>query len=161
MAIVAPYQEISNEVCLICEHTFESKGYHKRSWTFGFCCELCVGKATRTACRQNRRLRKGMNQDANNSVRGKLSCTDWLICLYNNNFSCATCKTKTPSALTCDHIIPISEGGDNRFYNIQPLCRVCHDQKDNYQPRKSKSRMRLDNNNTSNNKKKGANKSSL
>lgn len=129
-----PFQNYQQELdgnnkCLICETTFATKGHYKRSWTFGFCCELCVNKASRTACRQNRRLRKSYG-DSTNQIRGRLSCVDWIVCLYAHNFRCAECGVKS-KRLTCDHIIPISQGGDNRFYNIQPLCRTCHDSKDN------------------------------
>jgi hypothetical protein len=124
---------ISNgESCLICETPFERRGYYRQSWTFGFCCELCVSKASRTANRQNRRLRK--RGDIHNS-RGKLSCVDWIACLLDNNFGCKCCNVKSRD-LTCDHIVPISHGGLNMFHNIQPLCRSCHNAKDNIRSRK-------------------------
>lgn len=31
-----------------------------------------------------------------------------------------------PTRLTLDHIVPLSEGGSNATWNIQPLCSLCH-----------------------------------
>ena len=132
-----PFITDNNEdFCLICENPFERRGYYRRSWTFGFCCELCVSKASRTANRQNRRLRKA--GDLFNNLRGKLSCVDWIACLMENIFRCKCCNVKTVD-LTCDHIVPISHGGLNMYHNIQPLCRHCHNAKDNLPSRKEES----------------------
>ncbi|MDJ1154491.1 HNH endonuclease [Macrococcus caseolyticus] len=42
---------------------------------------------------------------------------------------CAFCKGE--KKLTKDHIIPLSKGGTDYIYNIQPLCRNCNSQKHN------------------------------
>ena len=44
---------------------------------------------------------------------------------------CRVCGEKgmlTP-ATQVDHIVPLADGGDNAFENLQSLCATCHSQK--------------------------------
>lgn len=43
---------------------------------------------------------------------------------------CANCGTFIVGTFTCDHIIAIINGGENRERNLQPLCRICTRPKD-------------------------------
>jgi 5-methylcytosine-specific restriction endonuclease McrA len=43
---------------------------------------------------------------------------------------CSACKAKIDT-YQIDHIIPLSQGGDNRFENLQALCLPCHKSKTN------------------------------
>lgn len=52
---------------------------------------------------------------------------DWEKIKMDYNNRCAICKKKKP--LTKDHITPISRGGSNSIFNIQPLCRQCNSRK--------------------------------
>jgi len=45
--------------------------------------------------------------------------------IFNNK--CGYCREE--KKLTKDHIIPLSEGGTDYIYNIQPLCRNCNSKK--------------------------------
>ena len=59
--------------------------------------------------------------------------SEWKFKLYWYNNRCAYCGIKaseTPEGyLTRDHIIPISEGGDDNIDNIAPACRACSKEK--------------------------------
>jgi 5-methylcytosine-specific restriction endonuclease McrA len=49
---------------------------------------------------------------------------------FNN--TCLCCGRQEPDVkLEADHVIPLSIGGDNDIYNIQPLCRSCNAKKGN------------------------------
>lgn len=39
------------------------------------------------------------------------------------------CRRCGKAAEVVDHIRPLSQGGQNTFENLQPLCKSCHDRK--------------------------------
>jgi len=46
------------------------------------------------------------------------------------NWTCQLCgKQLSPQDVTMDHIVPISRGGTNDLYNLQPLCMSCNAKK--------------------------------
>lgn len=47
---------------------------------------------------------------------------------FEQNNECIECNKRTP-ALEVDHIIPLYQGGDNSFENLQALCATCHKNK--------------------------------
>lgn len=108
--------------CEICKNPYTTGAWGRQSLTFGFCCVRCVNKACRVVRRHNRRARTAKCQ-------GTLYAFDWLSTLYAHDFSCASCQAK--GSLTLDHIRPLSLGGQNLTFNIQPLCPSCHGKKDN------------------------------
>jgi 5-methylcytosine-specific restriction endonuclease McrA len=50
---------------------------------------------------------------------------DWDICLKIYGNKCAICKSDNKK-LEADHIIPLTKGGTNWQFNIQPLCKSCN-----------------------------------
>jgi len=51
------------------------------------------------------------------------------VCWYMD-YRCQLCRDVFPfSKLTVDHQIPISRGGDNDEWNIQPMCKACKSRK--------------------------------
>lgn len=60
---------------------------------------------------------------------GVLTLPEWICILYKNDFSCVECDSTEEMSL--DHVEPLSQGGVNMFWNVQPLCLPCHRQKDN------------------------------
>ena len=58
------------------------------------------------------------------SVAGRIKPEEWeAICHIFGN-KCLRCQQAKP--LTLDHIVPLSKGGENTIYNVQPLCKICN-----------------------------------
>lgn len=50
-----------------------------------------------------------------------------LTVLRRDNFTCKICDNPYPEYnLECDHIIPLSKGGEDNVGNCQTLCINCH-----------------------------------
>ena len=48
------------------------------------------------------------------------------------NFKCLRCGAQEPDIkLTCDHVIPLTQGGSDSIDNVQPLCARCNSKKNN------------------------------
>lgn len=58
---------------------------------------------------------------------GEYSVEEWLELCERFNNKCVSCNKEKP--LTVDHVIPLSRGGSNFIYNIQPLCGSCNSKK--------------------------------
>ena len=54
---------------------------------------------------------------------------EWLDLCFKYENKCLCCKKIKP--LEADHVIPVSKGGTNWLYNIQPLCHSCNTSKGN------------------------------
>lgn len=52
---------------------------------------------------------------------------EWASVLADFGNRCASCRST--GKLTKDHIIPISRGGADAIWNIQPLCQSCNSKK--------------------------------
>lgn len=63
---------------------------------------------------------------------GRLGACHWYELLITFDFSCAHCGRQhhPDTPITLDHIIPLSLGGTNTKFNVQPLCKHCHKIKD-------------------------------
>lgn len=103
-------------LCKVC-HTEYSETVPRHSF-FWFSCKFCMKRA-RTKSRFHRRRRKAV---------GTFAPSDWLIKLLEYEFKCAECNQKKPN-LTLDHIRSLTDGGENVYNNIQPLCEECHNGK--------------------------------
>ena len=62
-----------------------------------------------------------------------LTSEEWLDILKQYNYKCAYCSIEFDDETLPerDHVIPISEGGDNTKENIVPVCRSCNAKKYN------------------------------
>jgi len=59
---------------------------------------------------------------------GDWTATEWKTLCDRYGNKCLRCH-KTNVALTADHVIPLSKGGTNFIWNIQPLCLSCNSTK--------------------------------
>lgn len=58
------------------------------------------------------------------ATEGSHSSKEWMAILIRYSHQCAQCGSL--NKITKDHIIPISKGGTNYAYNLQPLCHSCN-----------------------------------
>lgn len=114
--------------CELCGTSYTDSSWGRQSLTFGFCCVRCVNKASRVVRRHNRRAKAS-------GSKGTLFPFDWLATVYSHGYCCASCGLQKD--LTLDHRRPLSKGGHNLAYNIQPLCQDCHRLKDNIPSRET------------------------
>lgn len=97
-----------------------------RSWSFGMVCNWCSYHASKVTSRHNKRCRKKGKEH-------RLTKFDWLSVLCKHDFSCAGCGAHGIK-LTLDHKVKLADGGDNGWWNVQPLCEPCHKEKDDTPP---------------------------
>jgi len=57
---------------------------------------------------------------------GSHSIEEWQAILELFGRRCAHCRGKARGNLQKDHVIPLSRGGSNFAFNLQPLCRTCN-----------------------------------
>lgn len=64
-------------------------------------------------------------------LSGQLTAWEWYHIRIGHAFRCARCKRPESDemVLAADHIIPFSQGGSGRPWNIQPLCKSCNSKK--------------------------------
>lgn len=61
------------------------------------------------------------------SAEGIHTKQEWEELKRSFNYICVCCKLQEPFVLlTEDHILPLSRGGTNHIWNIQPLCVSCN-----------------------------------
>lgn len=61
------------------------------------------------------------------NAEGSHTFLDWELLKAHAGYRCARCGEKKP--LTQDHIVPLSKGGSDYIWNIQPLCKPCNSSK--------------------------------
>lgn len=44
----------------------------------------------------------------------------------SGGWTCAICKRVLPASFQIDHVVPLSEGGEDHADNMQSLCPNCH-----------------------------------
>ena len=126
--------------CAICKKQF-SVG--RNTYIFRgakFCSLTCSQQQTlitseRIAGVKHPRWKGGLNSVKMRKARlkgatGFYTENEWLELKKKYNFMCLCCKQKEPFIkLERDHIMPLSQGGQNNISNIQPLCKSCNRQK--------------------------------
>lgn len=61
------------------------------------------------------------------ATEGDFTAEEWALLKKKYKYTCPACGRKEPKIkLSIDHIIPISKGGTNYIWNIQPLCLECN-----------------------------------
>lgn len=84
--------------------------------------------------KENRDKVQGYNRTQNHNRRARLVAAagrhteaEWQAVLANFGRRCAQCASR--KNLSKDHIIPLSRGGSNYAFNLQPLCVSCNARK--------------------------------
>lgn len=70
------------------------------------------------------RIRSVNNRARRMGVSGVITVQEWLTIFNQAEGKCVNCGSD--EYICIDHIIPLSQGGQNTIENIQPLCRVCN-----------------------------------
>jgi 5-methylcytosine-specific restriction endonuclease McrA len=125
---------VSDNHCIYCFRKFETGTKYRRckKRRYRNFCNKCILSFASTVRRANQRAK-------NAKTFGRLHLPQWVDVLMAHNFSCAECDSRnnlrTNNTLTLDHILPLSKGGMNLTFNIQPLCVTCHKLKDHQRPK--------------------------
>ncbi len=117
----------THRICYLCRRELPNGGFTRRSTgTYFSACKDCNKNVF--AHRRRARLL---------AVGGTFTTTEWLG-LLGKHPVCPTCKRRweeislppgRTSAVSRDHVVPISKGGPNAIGNIQPLCYSCNSKK--------------------------------
>lgn len=83
--------------------------------------------AERMRVRSNNKRRRNKRNPT-----GRVRTAEWMMCLAQHNYGCATCGRQGRINLTMDHVLPLFSGGANTSDNTQPLCVPCHETKDGH-----------------------------
>jgi 5-methylcytosine-specific restriction endonuclease McrA len=74
--------------------------------------------------KERQKLAKSRRRARLKGAAGALSAGFWERVLVAGDRKCAHCSS--PDNLTADHIVPLSKGGVNAEWNLQPLCHMCN-----------------------------------
>lgn len=81
----------------------------------------------------NRDIRKSIKQRRRARLRsapGSFTGDEWVALCELYDFTCLGCLKRVGyNFLTVDHVVPLSMGGTNWLYNLQPLCGSCNSSK--------------------------------
>lgn len=80
-------------------------------------------KREKEACR----IRQGRRRAKLLGAAGSHTAAEWQAILKKHRGRCADCGEG--GKLTKDHVVPLSQGGTNFAYNMQPLCLSCNSRK--------------------------------
>jgi 5-methylcytosine-specific restriction endonuclease McrA len=77
--------------------------------------------------RQQSRRHTAIRRRRQVGAKGDYTATEWLNLCNFYGFHCLCCNNEFPfDKLTIDHVKPISKGGSNYIWNLQPLCLSCN-----------------------------------
>ena len=115
------------------------------------CCVVCSskyyrfeeGSSTKTCSTKCRKLNKKHRKKARKRLRNKKSDAfnspyTPLMVFNRNKWRCNLCGCKVQkkniyadNAAEIDHVLPLSKGGVDEYWNVQTLCRACNSKKGN------------------------------
>lgn len=75
-------------------------------------------------CAENDSVHRSRRRATLRNCVGTHTVAEWRAILKKHNNKCAQCGHK--KGLAKDHIIPLSKGGTNFAFNLQPLCKPCN-----------------------------------
>ena len=113
----------SERSCAECGSTFQPEYGDKRR---AYCSDECSTKAHRRVTKKVRRARKRA---------GAVEPVNPTKVFERDGWRCQLCGIKTPRGKrgTCapnapemDHIVPLADGGDHSYRNVQTACRTCN-----------------------------------
>ena len=98
-------------------------------------CETPKCKATKRSYRISfegrvAKAKSGAKRRAAKKIDATLSAAEWKKILQAHKSRCYWCKTKLKaSAVTMDHVVPLSKGGQHTKENVVPACQHCNSSK--------------------------------
>lgn len=86
-----------------------------------------VSQKTKFKNRERVRARENRKKAVLAGAEGSHTIEEWLAVCSTARWLCVSCKQAKP--LFRDHVMPLSKGGSDYIFNIQPLCRSCNSRK--------------------------------
>jgi len=84
-------------------------------------------KAQEPKRKEQRKIQTHKRRAIIKNLKEHFTLSEWEELKKKWNYTCLACGKREPEIkLSPDHIIPLSQGGKNTIYNIQPLCLECN-----------------------------------
>lgn len=126
------------KTCKRCGNPFQVYPYRKKDAIYcGIRSKCPAGRDKKPRCSsdyaraklrmQDCKTREDLTIGVTSNPLGYFSQSEWLALCASFDHRCACCRQSRK--LTADHIVPITKGGTNDIFNIQPLCRSCNSRK--------------------------------
>lgn len=115
-----------NEVCYSSDRKENWKPYEQPTWTGGVS-DYEAHKRWKAKNPERMAHLKARQYARKKNAEGQHTFEQWEELIKKHGGKCVSCGQRKD--LTKDHIMPLSEGGSDYIFNIQPMCRSCNSRK--------------------------------